>query len=823
MDYFTKRWRYAARRLTAQFRIYEADAAIAAGFRAQQIKAILRLTPLTMLANTFNTGLLLMMYWNTEQFQVVVGWAALLSVAIFFGTRAWLQQHRRPAPTQVSKRALKRATLHALGLALIWGTLPILTFSTHLDSANTLLLTTICTGMICAGGFALATVPQAAISYVSVLTLGCEIAIFHDDLTSHWDLALLLILYAFIISFAVIASAKTFGARLMAEAAAEHQQQLISLLLHDFEAHASDWLWELDSRGYLQSPSKKLIALLGARTTSITQTPFTQLFDQEYARAEYVDNNPIQQLEQHLAKRGAFRELVIPILIRGERHWWQLTAKPLLNNKEQFIGWRGVGSDVTHKRNAELEMRRLANFDSLTNLANRHCFYMQLESLRKQNQFSPFTLFFLDLDNFKNVNDSLGHGVGDLVLKNVAQRLLKTVRSHDLLARLGGDEFAIISQGEDSAAQASQLAQRLLNTFAAPCIINGKNLQIACSIGIALAPDHGNDTETLLKNADMALYAAKFAGRNTFRFYEPGMEIVAQQKLHLLNDMRAALEEHAATNKLLNKNFSEDLVWPLTPIVGQFEIFYQPQIKLATQEVIGFEALVRWHHPELGLISPAQFIPLAEESNLIIPIGTWVLVEACKCAARWPKRWRIAVNLSAVQFREGNVIEVVRWALQVSRLAPERLELEITESLLIHDNIAAQETLTALRKLGVRIALDDFGTGYSSLAYLRTFPLNKLKIDRSFVSALTQDPSALAIVNAIIQLAEALNLDTTAEGIESQIEADILRKCGCSDAQGFYFGKPLPLQKALSHVRQFERDPERGSSLDVSSPQQKEP
>ncbi len=813
MDYFINTWRQAAGRLAAQFQIYEADAAIAAGFRAQQIKAILALTPLTMLANSFNSGLLLLMYWNTPKIKLILIWSVVLITAIFLGTRAWLQQRRRPSPTHVSMRALRNATWHAIALGSIWGILPIMTFN-QADPANTLLLTTICTGMICAGGFALATVPQAAIGFVCALTLGCEIAIFHDSLTAHWDLAILLLLYAFIIIFAVIASAKTFGARLMAEAGAEHQQQLISLLLHDFESHASDWLWELDTTGYLLSPSKKLIALFGKDENKITHIPFVKLFDEEYARVELLDNNPINQLEQHFASRTPFRELVIPILIQGERRWWQLTAKPLLNTKEQFTGWRGVGSDATEKRNAELEMRRLANYDSLTNLANRHYFYMQLEALRKQDQFVPFTIFFLDLDNFKNVNDSLGHGVGDLVLKNIAQRLIKTVRNNDLLARLGGDEFAIISHGEDSATHASQLAQRLLNTFVAPCIINGKNLQIGCSIGIALAPDHGPDIETLLKNADMALYAAKSAGRNTFRFYEPGMEVVAQKKLHLLNDMRAALEEHAATNKLLNKAFSEDLIWPPTPIISQFEIFFQPQIKLATREVIGFEALLRWNHPELGLISPAHFIPLAEESNLIIPIGTWVLVEACKYAARWPKRWRIAINLSAVQFREGNVVQVVRWALQISRLAPERLELEITESLLIQDNIAAQETLTALRKLGVRIALDDFGTGYSSLAYLRSFPLNKLKIDRSFVTALSKDTSALAIVNAIIKLAEALDLDTTAEGIESQEEANILQSCGCSDAQGFYFGRPLPLQEALAYVRQFERS--QNANLDPS-------
>ena len=404
MDYLIDTWRKASGRLTAQFQIYEADAAIAAGFRAQQIQAVLRLTPLTMLANSFNIGLLLLMYWNKPQFTFVLVWSIALIAAIFLSTRAWLQQKQVQAPTQASMRATRNATLHAIALGCIWGLLPIMTFSES-DPANTLLLITICTGMICAGGFALSTIPQAAIGFVCVFTLGCQTAILKDNLTAHWDLAILLLLYAFIISSAVIASAKTFGARLMAEAGAEHQQQLISLLLNDFESHASDWLWEIDNSGHLRSPSKKLITLLGRDEHEITQLPFTKLFDEEHVRLEFIDNNPINQLEQHFFNQTAFRELVIPILIQGERYWWQLTAKPLFNNKEQFIGWRGVGSDVTQKRNSELEMRRLANYDSLTNLANRHYFYMQMDALRKQDQFKPFTIFFLDLDNFKNVND----------------------------------------------------------------------------------------------------------------------------------------------------------------------------------------------------------------------------------------------------------------------------------------------------------------------------------------------------------------------------------------------------------------------------------
>lgn len=798
MDFFTDRWRALLRKLDAQFQIYDADAAVAAGFRAQQLRAILRLTPLTMLANAVHVAIILLLFYKSPNFNYLLIWAVLQVYCIFVGTRSWVIQRNKPAPERVSQRAINSAIRHATILGSVWAMLPILIFDTN-NPHQSLLAVAVCTGMLCAGGFALSTIPQAAFANVILVTSGCIIALIKNNLWLHMDLAILLIIYAFIICSAVLAGARTFGARLMAEAETAHQQQLVSLLLNDFESHTSDWLWEIDSEGFLMHPSKKLLDLLDCNYTDVRKNSFVELFDRDFISQNTNTVDTITQLDQRLKGSVPFRELILPIVIRNERRWWQLTAKPLLNVHGKQIGWRGVGSDITVKRNTELEMRRLANYDLLTGLANRHQFNMQLENLQQNNTHDAFVLFFLDLDNFKNVNDSLGHGVGDRVLQTVAKRLLNSIRSNDLLARLGGDEFALLSYGKESAGKAGQLAQRLLDTFATPCIIDGQSLQVGCSIGIALAPDHSNDPETLLKNADMALYAAKSAGRNTFRFYEAGMEIVAQQKLNLLNDMRAALEEHSNTNRLLHKNFTEDLSWPKTHVINQFEIFFQPQIKLMTQDVVGFEALIRWRHPTKGLISPAQFIPLAEESNLIIPIGAWVLVESCKYAAQWQANWSISVNLSAVQFREGNVVDLVRWALDISRLAPERLELEITESLLIQDNQAAKQTLNALRDLGVRIALDDFGTGYSSLAYLRSFPLDKLKIDRSFVSALTQDSSALAIVNAIIRLAEALRLDTTAEGIESQAEADILLRCGCSDAQGFHYGKPMPILEAIAH------------------------
>ncbi len=813
MDFFSKHWpflnwRFYLRKLKKQFQIYEAEPAVAAHFRAQQLQAIIRLTPLTMLSNTVNATAILFAFFNTPHFPSLVIWAIFLSYCIYSGTHAWLSQRNRPPLEQVSERALTRATRHAMILGVIWAAAPIIALQNH-DPRLTLLLTTICTGMLCGGGFALATIPQAAIAFAVILTLGCEIALFKSHLTEHWDLAILLLVYAFIVCATVISTARTFGARLMAEAETSHQQQLVSLLLHDFEAHTSDWLWELNDRGLLQNPSKKLSALLGRDDVIVNSTAFVDLFDVTFIHN--IDNNlpiySIEHLRNLLNGTSPFSDITLPIIINGERQWWQLTAKPLFSKKSKLIGWRGVGSDVTQKYTVELEMRRLVNIDTLTGLTNRHHFNEYIEKIRQRNAQESFALFLLDLDNFKQINDSLGHDVGDRVLQTIAERLQKTIRSTDLMARLGGDEFALLSYVDDSNVKASLLAQRLLDTFSTPCHIDGFNLPVSCSIGIALAPEHGHEPGVLLKNADMALYAAKAAGRNTFRFHEAGMEIIAQKKLHLLNDMRHALEENVVTRQLLNKRFSTDFPWPTTPITGQFEIYFQPQITLATQEIIGFEALLRWHHPEQGFILPAQFIPLAEESNLIIPIGTWVLVESCKYAAKWDNDWRIAVNLSAIQFREGNVVELVRWALRISGLAPERLELEITESLLIHDNVAAKQTLTALRELGVRIALDDFGTGYSSLAYLRSFPLDTLKIDRSFVSALNQDASALAIVTAIIQLANALQLDTTAEGVESQVEADILRNCGCNEAQGYYFGKPQPLLDAIADARNLTLKP----------------
>jgi diguanylate cyclase (GGDEF)-like protein len=392
-------------------------------------------------------------------------------------------------------------------------------------------------------------------------------------------------------------------------------------------------------------------------------------------------------------------------------------------------------------------------------------------------QTSPCALVFIDLDNFKNINDSLGHHVGDQLLRRLGARLRTCLGEGDLLARLGGDEFALLSWRCTDRDEVAALAERLLALIGEPCQLEDALVEVRASIGIACSPDDGDDPKALLQCADLALYAAKAAGRNTYRFFEPCMADHARARVRLQHELGQALQTQ------------------------QFELYFQPQLRLSTGTVTGFEALVRWQHSERGLIGPGEFITVAEETGQIVPLGNWVLQEACRQASTWPDHLRVAVNLSAVQFRSSSVIELVDQALASSGLPAERLELEITETALIEDHEGAQATLTALRTRGVRVALDDFGTGYSSLAYLRRFSMDKLKIDGMFVRSLDSDIDAQAVVTAIVSLARALRLETTAEGIESAEQLVMLKALGCDAVQGYLISRPMPGSAVAGYIK----------------------
>ena len=422
-------------------------------------------------------------------------------------------------------------------------------------------------------------------------------------------------------------------------------------------------------------------------------------------------------------------------------------------------------------------MTRLANVDSLTGIPNRHQFNNHLAShfADQSNGAKPGTLMLLDLDDFKTINDSLGHAVGDELLVEVATRLRSVIRKDEMIARLGGDEFVIFVPEELSRHQVEKYLERLRASLSNPWNLANNQIEVRASVGVGFAPSNAQSAERLLRVCDMALYASKEAGRNTHRFFDPSMDARIKDKLSLLSDLRAGLD-------------NADLL-----------MHYQPQVDMTTGSIVGFEALVRWQHPIRGMIPPDHFIPLAEESGFIVPLGTWIMNQVCEEAMQLPSHLSIAVNVSGRQFTDSNILQIVQDALRRSGLPSHRLVVEVTESSLMADTETTQGILRGLRQMGVRVALDDFGTGYSFLSYLRMFPLDKIKIDRSFVSSLGQsdDSESAAIAIAIVQLAEALRLETIAEGIENIGQAELLRSIGCTHGQGYLYAKPLPLEQAI--------------------------
>jgi diguanylate cyclase (GGDEF)-like protein len=447
----------------------------------------------------------------------------------------------------------------------------------------------------------------------------------------------------------------------------------------------------------------------------------------------------------------------------------QIVNRPLVAG-----GWVATMEDITERQRSDERIAHLAHYDALTDLPNRALFREQLEqALKRVQRGEQLAVLYIDIDEFKSVNDTLGHSVGDELLKAVADRLRGCLRKTDFVARLGGDEFAIIQTELERPADATELVTRIYEAIRAPYECVGHLLTTDASIGIALAPEDGTDLDQLLKNADLAMYGAKADGRRTYRFFEPGMDARVKALRTLELDLRQAITD------------------------GGFEIHYQPLVNLRDNKVTGCEALLRWRHPKLGMISPAEFIPVAEDTGLINQLGEWVLTTACAEAATWPDHIRVAVNVSPVQFRSQTLALKVAAALAASGLPANRLELEITEAVLIRDDEAALALMHQLRKLGVRIALDDFGTGYSSLSYLQRFPFDKIKIDRCFIKGIAEPDGSPSIVQAVVNIAAERNMTTTAEGVETEQQLEILRKLGCTEMQGYLFSPAIPASDIL--------------------------
>jgi diguanylate cyclase (GGDEF)-like protein len=439
--------------------------------------------------------------------------------------------------------------------------------------------------------------------------------------------------------------------------------------------------------------------------------------------------------------------------------------------------------DITMSRRSEEKISHMAHYDALTDLPNRMVFYGRMdELLARAPHDRNFAVFSLDLDGFKSVNDSLGHPIGDKLLQAVADRLRGCIRDADIVARLGGDEFAIVQVEFDDPADVTGLAARLIAAINAPYQIDGHQVIVGASIGIAIAPQDGTEPDRLMKNADLALYRSKADGGSSYRFFEATMDARMQERRALEADLR---------NALANEEFSLD---------------YQPIVNLATRKISSCEALIRWHHPERGLVPPLEFIPIAEKTGLINSIGEWVLRTACTEAAGWPGGCSVAVNVSPAQFRSADFFRVVVDALETSRLPANRLEIEITELVVLQDSEFTVALLHRLKELGIRIAMDDFGTGYSSLGYLRSFPFDKIKIDQSFIRDLSKSKDSLAILCSVVGLARTLGIVTTAEGVETQNQLDVLKTEGCTEAQGFLFSRPRSAAETSKMLSSLDHD-----------------
>ena len=513
-----------------------------------------------------------------------------------------------------------------------------------------------------------------------------------------------------------------------------------------------------------------LLNRAGEKTLGFSRTEMIGRTDAEFFSPEQAAI--YAQRDREVVESGEVRVIEEDLVPRKDGSMAILRTKKIAINdaegRPEYL--LGVSEDIADRKRAEAQIARLAHYDPLTELPNRVLFQKDLgEALaRRSRTGDQLAVHFIDLDRFKTVNDTLGHPLGDALLRIAAERLRGCVREGDTVARVGGDEFAVVQTGLTDLSGATRLAERVVEAMAAPFDLQGHQVMIGASVGVSVAPSDGDDADELLKKADMALYRAKADGRGAFHFFERAMDEQLQARRALELDLRRAL------------------------VAGEFQLYYQPLYHLGDDRVTGCEALLRWNHPDRGMVSPADFIPIAEEIGLIVQLGEWVLREACAEAATWPDHVRLAVNLSPAQFRDRGLVRTVVSALAISGLPAERLELEITESVLLQDNVANMGMLHDLKALGVRISMDDFGTGYSSLSYLRSFPFDKIKIDQTFVRDILEDSDAMAIIKAVLDLGASLGIVTTAEGVETVEQLNALRDQGCAEIQGYFISRPAP-------------------------------
>lgn len=729
---------------------------------AERIEMNLRRAVIGVVGGVFNAAAVALAMLDSPYPHAAVAWFAAIVLAGLVRLRLYARRKRDGWRSIDPVADARRIAAMALFNGLVWG-VGIAAGAVIANERQFTIVALLSGGMLGAAILTYASMARAAILFMTPICIGTIVAwsVFPGANTGLG--AFFCSMYLFILGRGVVESEEAFEKAILQREELRDAGSTVQLLLNDFEQQASDWLWRIDGNGLVETPSERFAQAAERAWQLLQGVPFLSLFDEGPER---------EQLAEHLAHKVGFRDLTLPLTIENSPHWWTLSAQP------DGLAMRGVARDVTAQKRAEERVSHMAHYDGLTELANRLLFFDGLKRLlhRQRKGDCQVAVLCLDLDDFKGVNDTWGHPVGDRLLCEVARRLEDVMRGDDLIARLGGDEFAIVMCSPDARQIATGIAQRVVEAVHRPFQFENLQILTSASVGFAVAEKGDRDVEALMRKADLALYSAKKNGRCCYAEFEAGMDEEASRRRALEADLRKALAQ------------------------GEFELWYQPIVDVRSGQTASFEALVRWNHPEHGLILPETFIPLAEDSGLIVPLGEWIIRQACSELAAWPRHLSVAVNLSPAQMRSPNLLSAVVQAIADNGIDAGRLELEITESVLMQDNQVTASLLHRLRALGVRIALDDFGTGFSSLNYLRAFPFDKIKIDRSFIAGLGENDDTLPIVRAVIALARGMGMRTTAEGVENTCQLAVLREEGCDQVQGYLFS-PAARADALPELR----------------------
>ena len=683
--------------------------------------------------------------------------------------RLWLaegiERGRRRRRSEKILRAFRLNSLWlglTLGIALGW-------WFPQVPADGQLLLAVCAVAQIAAAAYMSRTLVDSATIYIFLLALGLSVGLAEVAKPATFGAIAVLITASALLIRMTHTARDLFVTRILSDRELAAASRTVKLLLNEYEENGSDWLFELDRSGRLVGVSKRFANAAGGNAAALEGAPFISLFAPDEARSS---------LAQAIVERRPLRGTVVALdgLGDGEPRWWSISGRPCHTGDK--VAYRGVISDITERRQAESRVHHMAHYDTLTGLPNRALFDATLErQLAERGADEHIALMLLDVDHFKSINDMHGHAVGDAFLRTLGNKLLSCVHdsglggSQPLISRLGGDEFAVVVRGGDACDHAVRLAELLVIALAEPLQVEDHDLHSGVSIGIALAPFHTDGKVQLQSYADIALNAMKAAGRGDWEMFEPGMDAQLHERHTLARDLRHAVGR------------------------GELRLFLQPLVDAQSEAMTGYEALLRWQHPTRGLVPPDVFIPIAEETGLIVPIGEWVIRTSLHEAAGWEAAETISINLSPVQIESPGLMPLVVHALAESGIDPARVEFEITEGVLLGNSEANLEVLNRLQSLGVKIALDDFGTGYASLNYLLTFPFDKIKIDRRFVSELATREESRAIVSAVIALANQLGMCTLAEGVEERIQLEHLKQDGCRMVQGWLFGKALPSEE----------------------------